>query len=371
MTGIFNQAFGGGVAIGNNLANNIKQFQRESQLEKLADLARGGLGNQQNANELGAGLIALGQVNAGINAQNVPYNREQQALDRQRRDEQQAFNNAILLGNKDIARARLTIAENAANQPKPAPDGYIWNEPGNPSAGVTPIPGIQQATPKPLSPAAGIIQDYRNGLIDEETRDLQLANATAPKNRLTVTTSPDGTTTTSVGGRSSAKAPTEGQAKANIYASRAEASNQILGELDAQGTDLQQVLIGNLPLGNFVNTPKFQEYKQAQRDFINAILRQESGAVIAPSEFANAQQQYFPQPGDNPGVIEQKRQNRAIAIRTIRQASGPFADVQPSPVGIQGKSQDNPIVLQNEAQAENLAPGTFISINGRVGVIEE
>ena len=38
-----------------------------------------------------------------------------------------------------------------------------------------------------------------------------------------------------------------------------------------------------------------QKFEQAQRDWINANLRKESGAVIADSEFENAAQQYFPQ----------------------------------------------------------------------------
>lgn len=116
MTGIFNKAFGGGVAIGNNLANNIKQFQRESQLEKLADLARGGLGNQQNANELGAGLIALGQVNAGINAQNVPYQREQQQLQREFQNQNALANQAFRQQQFEAQQAQNAFQNNIAQQ---------------------------------------------------------------------------------------------------------------------------------------------------------------------------------------------------------------------------------------------------------------
>ena len=45
----------------------------------------------------------------------------------------------------------------------------------------------------------------------------------------------------------------------------------------------------------FMKTTDRQKYEQAQRDWVNANLRKESGAVISDSEFANASKQYFPQ----------------------------------------------------------------------------
>jgi hypothetical protein len=74
-----------------------------------------------------------------------------------------------------------------------------------------------------------------------------------------------------------------------------------------------------------VNSPDRQKAVQAQRNFINSILRRESGAVISDPEFSNARQQYFPQPGDSPEVIKQKRENRASAIRGLmREAGGSY-----------------------------------------------
>jgi hypothetical protein len=51
---------------------------------------------------------------------------------------------------------------------------------------------------------------------------------------------------------------------------------------------------------------------------VNAVLRRESGAVISPEEFANAERQYFPQIGDSRPVIEQKARNRRAAIEGMR-----------------------------------------------------
>ena len=71
-------------------------------------------------------------------------------------------------------------------------------------------------------------------------------------------------------------------------------------------------------LTNWTQDSGQQRVEQAQRDFINAILRRESGAAIAESEFSNARKQYFPQAGDSKAVIEQKARNRQLAIDGIQ-----------------------------------------------------
>lgn len=135
--------------------------------------------------------------------------------------------------------------------------------------------------------------------------------------------------------------PTEGQSNANLYANRMiEADAQLRPletEINLTGLAAKQGAEG-LPLvggvagyaGNAMISGSQQQVDQAQRNFINAVLRRESGAVINPDEFANARKQYFPQPGDSEEVIEQKRKNRETAIAGIRQAAGP-AFVEPSP----------------------------------------
>lgn len=75
-------------------------------------------------------------------------------------------------------------------------------------------------------------------------------------------------------------------------------------------------------LGNYIQSENYQKYDQAQRDFINATLRRESGAVISPAEFDNAAKQYFPRPGDSADVLKQKQQNRIEAIKGIGAGGG-------------------------------------------------
>jgi hypothetical protein len=165
-----------------------------------------------------------------------------------------------------------------------------------------------------------LIQEYNLAKEQGFQGDL-IAYQQARKGKGFTVTTADGTTV-QMGGSNAPSAMKESQAKANIYASRMENSNQILEKLETEGTSLYNKIMRNVPLGNYGLDPEYRQYDQAKRDFINATLRQESGAVISPQEFANGEQQYFPQPGDDPQTIAQKKENRRIAMQAIRQASG-------------------------------------------------
>lgn len=130
---------------------------------------------------------------------------------------------------------------------------------------------------------------------------------------------------------------TGGEQKATGFFNRAYQSQIILNDLENQGTSMRNYIAGTVPFGNFLRTSEGQRYDQAKRDFINAILRQESGAVIGVDEFENAEKQYFPQPGDTADVIAQKRRNREAAIAGLKVASGPGAEM----VGGNGKTGGN------------------------------
>lgn len=116
----------------------------------------------------------------------------------------------------------------------------------------------------------------------------------------------------------------EAQGKAAGFADRMAASHETLTNLESQGTDPIASAASAVPyVGNYLISPKRQMFEQAQRDFINAVLRRESGAVISDSEFDNARKQYFPQPGDSPEAIALKRRNREITLEGIRRDAGP------------------------------------------------
>lgn len=68
-----------------------------------------------------------------------------------------------------------------------------------------------------------------------------------------------------------------------------------------------------------------QSTLQARVNFITAVLRKESGASISPSEFATAEKNYFPAPGDSEKIIAQKQKAREMAIKGMKLQAGPGA----------------------------------------------
>lgn len=70
-----------------------------------------------------------------------------------------------------------------------------------------------------------------------------------------------------------------------------------------------------------------QKVVQARTNFITAVLRKESGASIAPSEYATAEKNYFPAPGDSEAVVKQKQQARETAIKAMKIQAGKGASM--------------------------------------------
>jgi len=113
------------------------------------------------------------------------------------------------------------------------------------------------------------------------------------------------------------------QAKALQFGARMQTASQNLEQLAGRGVDRPGDIkraadaIGLGAAANWTQSPEQQQVEQSQRDYVNAVLRRESGAAIADHEFDNARKQYFPQIGDSPEVIAQKRRNREIATAGV------------------------------------------------------
>jgi len=120
---------------------------------------------------------------------------------------------------------------------------------------------------------------------------------------------------------SSGKPLTQAQYTVANYASRLDQSTKIIDELENQFIGAASYIGEKLP--NIMKSSDRQRFEQAQRNFINAVLRRESGAVISPEEFANARQQYFSQPGDSAEVLETKKANRDLVKRNFINEAGP------------------------------------------------
>jgi hypothetical protein len=151
---------------------------------------------------------------------------------------------------------------------------------------------------------------------------------------------------------------TESQSNATAYGLRMKEANSILEDLAKKGT-LRGANIEATPfigesLGKVL--PSFlggtsaaqQQVNQAKSNFITAVLRKESGAVISDSEFEREDRKYFPQVNDNDAVIKQKANARKLAIKAMEIQAGPGAKniqkYQPSS-GIFGASASDPLGL--------------------------
>jgi len=114
---------------------------------------------------------------------------------------------------------------------------------------------------------------------------------------------------------------TEAQKTTANYASRLAAANKILDDVGGKFAGTIRGTVQKLS-PNVLQSDQGQQFEQAKLNFMTAILRRESGAAISTGEYETADKQYFPQPGDGPGVIKQKKSNRDIALRNLKDASG-------------------------------------------------
>lgn len=166
----------------------------------------------------------------------------------------------------------------------------------------------------------------------------------------------------------------EAQAKDNGYGSRMMEADAIIKSLqgkysptavNARIAAQNSVVPGAGIVANLIQSEEGQQVEQAQRDFINAILRRESGAAIAQGEFDNARQQYFPQPNDKAGTLEQKARNRKIAIE------GVFGSVPKDRRGVPslrspGPVADGVVKISSDAEYDAIPSGAaFIDPEGR------
>lgn len=145
----------------------------------------------------------------------------------------------------------------------------------------------------------------------------------------------------------------EAQGNATLFGTRMAEADKVLSEVGTDYSPLKldiargaEAVPGGSAAVNSTLSPKEQKVAQAHRDFINAVLRKESGAAIAQSEFDNARRQYFPQPNDSTAVIEQKRKNRATAISGMKLIAGP------------GGKHIDAMPQQPTAPKPSVAPGT-------------
>jgi hypothetical protein len=375
-----------------------------------------GLKEQRDANaEYKKAQIA----NASLASETADANREQRATEAAARIAQQKseHNRKVL---EDITKGRDSQYQKESEK---RPDGWTFiADPDNPGMGFAVAPAWESATEDLLPYLAGVkvgdlvpaaqikearkaasqvavegarpktqsaaIQEYERYAADERAAGRQPmsfdayqdrdANRKAPKTTivnqegklLTPTEAatlgvPYGTTREGAYGKQPA---TEAQKNTANYASRISQSNKIIDELEASmapqglGAQVGQKIAQSGWLPNILTPEQNQMFDQAKRNLINALLRRESGAVISPSEFAEAYQQYIPQPGDTAETLKQKKANRDLVFRNFKASSGNAYEDPPS----LGKSSPKVPKVTSEQEYNALPKGAQYEWNGQV-----
>ena len=176
--------------------------------------------------------------------------------------------------------------------------------------------GRAPAAPRPESAPVAVI-DPATG------KQIYVTREEALRNRMTPASAGD------------AKALNESQSNATAFGLRMKEADSILEDFAKKGV-LKGAVVERTPLIGGVlgqtlpsvlggTSADQQQVNQAKSNFITAVLRKESGAVISDSEFDREDKKYFPQINDNDQVIKQKAKARKLAIQAIEVQAGPGA----------------------------------------------
>lgn len=122
------------------------------------------------------------------------------------------------------------------------------------------------------------------------------------------------------------KPMTEGQSKDAVFATRAEGALTELEKNSEALLSMGDTLAGSVPVvGNRLVSSEFQQAQQAGREFLQAILRKDTGAAITKEETAEYGEVYLPRPGDSPETLKQKAASRRRALEAIKAGMPPQA----------------------------------------------
>ena len=167
------------------------------------------------------------------------------------------------------------------------------------------------------------------------------------------------------------KGPSTSQFQAAQFAGRLVQATNILDALEPQILKMSATELAiqrNLP--NRLKSDVIKSLEQAERNFVNSLLRRESGAAIAPSEFESAEKQYFLRPGEGRALRDQKRANRELVEQAlINEAGAAFTQLQQTlfeslaPTEV---SEEDKAVVETQTQATeqgvNLSDNLFFNI---------
>jgi hypothetical protein len=236
-------------------------------------------------------------------------------------------------GRDDLAQAMLAGGLDAktavATAMAPAPQAEV-REVGGKLVSVNPDGTVNElyapaTQADPQSAIAKLEADRKAGLISQEQYDLAAAGL-APSG-ISVEVGPDGQTRIVQGaGAGGAKPFTEGQGKDVVFSTKAKGALETFEPVADSLTSATQRAAGYDPTGiirGAVQTPEFQVAQNSGNEFLQAILRKETGAAITQDEQILYGQVYLPQPGDGPDVLAAKKGARQRAVAAIDAGMSP------------------------------------------------
>lgn len=153
---------------------------------------------------------------------------------------------------------------------------------------------------------------------DPDTKSFKRVGGVKAPSGMQITTNPDGTVSITQGAVGGGKL-TEQQSKDMVFVTRANGSLPIIDKMGDNLASLTQYSGSQMPLvGNYLVTKEYQQAKQAGLEFLQAILRKDTGAAITPQETTEYGKVYLPQPGDSAEVLSQKKASRQRAVQAIQ-----------------------------------------------------
>lgn len=160
--------------------------------------------------------------------------------------------------------------------------------------------------------------NVKTGKFDGQNPPRGMSIETGPDGQLRVTEGPGVT-------GNAGKPFTEAQSKDNVYSTRARGALSVLEPVASNLTDRASIAAEYVPFGlaRGVQGDQYQVARQSADEFLQAILRKDTGAAITNGEMASYGTTYLPQPGDGAAVLVAKADARKRAVAALESGMSP------------------------------------------------
>jgi len=283
-------------------------------------------------------------------------------------------------GRDDLVQAvmgGLPAAEamRAAMTPAPGPE---IREVGGKLVSIGPNGTVSELYAPPTEP------EFRRATPEEAAAYGATAGQFGPDGRFYPVDVPQGMTIESDGqggfrvvqgaGAAAAKPFTEGQSKDVVFVTRAKGALQVLEPVADTLTNLPSQISSMDPTGFIrrrVQSPEFQVAQNAGNEFLQAILRKDTGAAITADEQALYGETYLPRPGDGPEVLAAKQAARQRAVAAIEAGMSPAQMIAQEKALSGSQPTTTPtaggiVTITSDAEYEALPSGTtFVGPDGK------